>query len=142
MADASVVAVLFPLPFAGKNVRTTSEKKRQKRVVGSGWLGWIGLDWVGLGWAWRMKTAQMHRAYKSTRSETLAPAQGAHVLHLLGGNLHALGSHQQQIAAGFSFLSAHSHSHAPVFPFSRRLYSFCTFVRGTSNGTIETIRLK
>jgi len=42
MADASVVAPLFPLPFAGKNVRTTSEKKATKKGGGSGWLGWLG----------------------------------------------------------------------------------------------------
>jgi len=63
---------------------------------------------------WVVKTAQMHRAYKSTRSETLAPAQRAHVLHLLDGNLHALGSHQQQIAAGFSFLPTHSPQPRPL----------------------------
>jgi len=42
MADASVVAPLFPLPFAGKNVRTTSEKKATKKGGGSGWMGWLG----------------------------------------------------------------------------------------------------
>jgi len=92
----------LPAKTFGQHLRKKRQKKEEE--VG-GWVGWVG---------WVVKTAQMHRAYKSTRSETLAPAQRAHVLHLLDGNLHALGSHQQQIAAGFSFLPTHSPQPRPL----------------------------
>lgn len=98
-----LLASVLPAKTFGQHLRKKGKNKNcSAKKVGFPPPNWVKSCGKPGGNGMEAKTAQLHRAYKSTRSETLAPAQGAHVLHLLDGDLHALGSHQQQIAAGCS----------------------------------------